>query len=62
MQTKIIKVRQIGTDGCEQLENARLAAVKRDMLPLPSGFVPVRFSNGGMLMVHASRIVSEVAA
>jgi hypothetical protein len=37
-------------------EPATIARTTAAMLPLPANYVPVRFSNGGTILVHASRI------
>lgn len=37
-------------------EAAKLARVTRDMLPLPAGYVPVRFADGGVLLIHSSSV------
>lgn len=39
-------------------ERAKLARVTKDMLPLPAGYVPVRFDDGSRLLVHRSYIKS----
>lgn len=45
------------------LEPAKVARVTKDMLPLPAGFVPVRFdADGARLLVHVSNIVAEVVS
>ena len=42
-------------------ERATVARTTRQMLPLPVGYVPVRFATGGVLLVHASRVSQEAA-
>lgn len=37
-------------------EPATVARTTAAMLPLPAGYVPVRFADGGVLLVHGSRI------
>jgi len=54
-----IQVRWIRPEG-DVLESATVRRVAAYMLPLPVGYVPVRFADGGTLMVHQSSIV-EVA-
>jgi hypothetical protein len=41
-------------------ESAKLARVTKNMLPLPTGYVPVRFAYSGVLLVHSSAV--KVAA
>ena len=37
-------------------EAATIARVTKAMLPLPAGYVPVRFADGGTLLVNAQYI------
>jgi hypothetical protein len=37
-------------------ESATVARTTRDMLPLPAGYVPVRFADGGVLLIHSSNV------
>lgn len=39
----------------ETWENARIARTTPRMKPIPDGFHPVKFDDGGVLMVHESR-------
>lgn len=55
---KSVKVIGFDSVGSKTYEVATLARVTRQMLPLPIGYVPVRFSDGARLLVHTSRIVS----
>lgn len=41
-------------------ESAAIARVTKAMLPMPTGYVPVKFSDGGVLLVH-SRHISAAA-
>jgi hypothetical protein len=43
-------------------EPATVARTTKHMLPLPVGYVPVRFSDGGVLLVHDSRLSQGVAS
>ena len=42
-------------------EAAKIARATKTMLPLPIGYVPVRFADGGVLLVHASRIAERAS-
>jgi hypothetical protein len=37
-------------------ESATIARVTKAMLPMPAGYVAVRFADGGVLLVHAQYI------
>ena len=37
-------------------ESATVARITKAMLPMPTGYVPVRFADGGVLLVHAQYI------
>lgn len=56
-----IKVNWVRPEG-DFAEPATVASTTKAMLPLPVGYVPVRFADGGVLLVHGSRISQEVPA
>lgn len=37
-------------------EIATIARVTKRMLPMPDGYLPVRFSDGGVLLIHKNQI------
>lgn len=43
-------------------ERAMVARTTPAMLPLPDGYIPVRFSDGARLLVHQSYITAEKGA
>lgn len=53
-----ITVRFIRPEG-DVTESATVTRTMKDMLPMPVGYVPVRFANGGRLLVHTSQIVAN---
>jgi hypothetical protein len=54
--TKIIVTFPARLDGVTQ-ERATVARVTKDMLPLPAGYVPVRFEgDSGTILVHSQYI------
>jgi hypothetical protein len=42
-------------------ESATVVPTTAEMLPLPSGYVPVRFADGGTILVH-QQYISAVSA
>lgn len=50
-----IQVRGWTLTGAETWEAATIARTTANMLPLPKGYQPVRFADGGRLLVHSSR-------
>ena len=47
----------IGTWPAVAPEVAKIARIMPDMLPLPPGYHPVRFADGGCVLIHESRFV-----
>ena len=43
------------------VEDATVCRKTKDMLPIPDGYIPVRFLDGRRLLAHESRIVQEAA-
>lgn len=39
-----------------RLEPVTIARTTRVMLPLPAGFLPVRYEDGGVLLAHVSQM------
>ena len=55
--TKKIEIRGLDRNFKEVWRSARTARVAKAMLPLPKGYQPVRFDDGGVvLLVHADLI------
>ena len=54
--TKIIVALNVWTNGIRKTEGATVIPTKQSMLPMPDGFVPVRFDDGSRLLVHSSYI------
>jgi hypothetical protein len=50
-----IEVQYFDMQGRGGWEAAKIARTMPNMLPLPDGYHPVRFADGGSLLVHASR-------
>lgn len=40
----------------ETAEAVTVAPIRKHMLPLPVGYIPVRFADGGVLMAPSSRL------
>lgn len=56
-----IEVSRITLDGRTEWEPARRGNVLAFMLPMPAGYVPVTFSDGGRVLVHCSYIRAAVS-
>ena len=37
-------------------ESATIGRVTKAMMPMPAGYVPVRFADGGLLLIHSQYI------
>lgn len=50
-----IEVRGFGLDGRDIWYPAKIGAVRKFMLPMPAGYHPVTYPDGGRLLVHENR-------
>lgn len=57
---RIVVIFPFRREGPKQ-ERAIVARTTPVMLPLPDGYIPVRFSDGARLLVHESYIAAEPA-
>jgi len=51
-----VQVEFVGLEGGLRYERATVARKMASMLPLPAGFIPVRFSDGARMLAHESVI------
>jgi len=51
-----VEIEFVGADGAARYERATIARTMAYMLPLPAGFVPIRFSDGARMLAHESVI------
>lgn len=57
-----VYVKFINVDGSEGREPATVAITTREMLPMPAGYVPVRFHDGGATaLIPSDRIAPRAA-
>ena len=51
-----VQVEFVGLEGGLRYERATVARRIAAILPIPAGFVPIRFADGARLLVHVSAI------
>lgn len=51
-----VEIGCFGFDGSEKWEAAQIVRVRASMKPMPEGYHPVRFADGGVLCVHETRM------